>query len=159
MKAFLKRTGEKMQDHKRRVQEDARFSLHDAKVIDMDFEDDKKTLVFKTQNGFVDIEKNKVVQGEVGIEGTSLEDSYVYIMEYKNVLTGNIGSFIGEKMNLLTFISAFHTKFLSFDIMSEYDSYKTYVLSGFLSRGEDDLEARIEIFYWGDFVYRVLEDE
>lgn len=148
-----------MQDHKRRIHEDARFSLHDAKVIDMDFEDDKKTLVFKTQNGFVDIEKNKVVQGEVRIEGTSLEDSYVYIMEYKNVLTGNIGSFIGEKMNLLTFISAFHTKFLSFDVISEYDSYKTYVLSGFLSRGKDDLEARIEIFYWGDFVYRVLEDE
>ena len=56
---FLKEPGEKMQDHKRQIQEDARFSLHDAKVIDMDFEDDKKILVFKTQNGFVDLEKTK----------------------------------------------------------------------------------------------------
>ena len=98
-----------------------------------------------------------MVEGEIILEGVSWDDSYVYIMEYKNVLTGNVGSFVGEKMYLGNFIDAFYSKFGSFDVMSEYDSYMTYMLSGFLKRGNEDLEANIEIFYNGDFIYNVKE--
>lgn len=132
-----------------------KFSLHDAKIIDIDYDYDENRLTFKTQSGFIDIERNEMVDGEIILEGVSWDDSYVYIMEYKNVLTGNVGSFVGEKMYLGNFIDAFYSKFGSFDVMSEYDSYMTFMLSGFLKRESEDLEANIEIFYNGDFVYNV----
>lgn len=149
--------GGKMTEYKKEINSNLRFSLHDANIIDLDFDYDKNALVFKTQYGFVDIEKNEMVDGDIILEGVSLENSYVYIMEYKNVLTGNIGSFIGEKMDLQTFISAFYSKFGSFEVMSEYDSYKTWLLTGFLKREDDILEANLEIFYEGDFIYKVRD--
>lgn len=132
-----------------------KFSLHDAKIIDIDYDYGENRLIFKTQSGFIDIERNEMVDGEIILEGVSWDDSYVYIMEYKNVLTGNVGSFVGEKMYLSNFVDAFYSKFGSFDVMSEYDSYMTYMLSGFLKRGSEELEANIEIFYNGDFIYNV----
>lgn len=132
-----------------------KFSLHDAKIIDIDYDYGENRLIFKTQRGFIDIERNEMVDGEIILEGVSWDDSYVYIMEYKNVLTGNVGSFVGEKMYLSNFVDAFYSKFGSFDVMSEYDSYMTYMLSGFLKRGNEELEANIEIFYNGDVIYNV----
>ena len=132
-----------------------KFSLHDAKIIDIDYDYGENRLTFKTQSGFIDIERNEMVDGEIILEGVSWDDSYVYIMEYKNVLTGNVGSFVGEKMYLGDFVGAFDSKFGSFDVMGEYDSYITYMLSGFLKRGSEELEANIEIFYNGDFIYNV----
>lgn len=132
-----------------------KFSLHDAKIIDIDYDYGENRLIFKTQSGFIDIERNEMVDGEIILEGVSWDDSYVYIMEYKNVLTGNVGSFVGEKMYLSNFVDAFYSKFGSFDVMSEYDSYMTFMLSGFLKRGSEELEANIEIFYNGDIIYNV----
>lgn len=132
-----------------------KFSLHDAKIIDIDYDYGENRLIFKTQSGFIDIERNEMVDGEIILEGVSWDDSYVYIMEYKNVLIGNVGSFVGEKMYLGDFVGAFDSKFGSFDVMSEYDSYMTYMLSGFLKRGSEELEANIEIFYNGDIIYNV----
>lgn len=74
------------------------------------------------------------------ITGASPEDSYVTIMEYKNVLTGNVGSFVGEKMTLVSFLDAFDSKFNAMDIMSAYHGYKSCFITGYLSRGDDDLE-------------------
>lgn len=145
-----------MKEYKRKHL-DQRFSLHDANIIDIDFDLDCHDLILKTQYGFVDINKNEMVEGEIILKDISLEDSCVYIMEYKNVLAGNVGSFVGEKMDLQNFISAFYTKFKNIDVVSEYDSYKTYLLTGFLSRGDEYLEVNIEIFYQGDFLYRVTE--
>lgn len=136
---------------------DFKFSLHDAKIIDIEFDYGENRLIFKTQSGFIDIERNEMVDGEIILKGVSWDNSYVYIMEYKNVLTGNVGRFIGEKMYLGDFVGAFDSKFGSFDVMSEYDSCMTYMLSGFLKRGNEDLEANIEIFYNGDFIYNVKE--
>lgn len=143
-----------MKEYKRNYT-DQRFGLHDANIIDIDFDLDSHELIFKTQYGFVDIKKNEMVEGEIILKDVSLEDSYIYIMEYKNVLTGNVGSFVGEKMDLQNFISAFYTKFKNIDVVSEYDSYKTYLFTGFLSRGDEVLEVSMEIFYQGDFLYRV----
>ena len=145
-----------MKEYKRKHL-DQRFSLHDANIIDIEYDYETNDLIFKTQYGFVDINKNEMVEGEIILKDVSLEDSYVYILEYKNVLAGNVGSFVGEKMELQNFISAFYAKFKNIDVVSEYDSYKTYMLTGFLSRGDEHLEVNIEIFYCGDFLYRITE--
>ncbi len=99
-----------MKEYKRNYT-NQRFSLHDANIIDIDFDYDNNDLIFKTQYGYVNIDKNEMVVGEIILKDVSLEDSYVYIKEYKNVLAGNVGSFVGEKMELQNFISAFYTKF------------------------------------------------
>ncbi len=91
------------------------------------------------------------------ITGVSPADSYVTIMEYKNVLTGNVGSFVGEKTTLTTFLNAFDSKFKATDIMSTYHGYMNCIITGFLSCGDEDLEIYMDIFYRGDFIYRVRE--
>ncbi|WP_300410982.1 hypothetical protein [Lagierella sp.] len=144
-----------MKEYKRENNEDIRFSLHDSNIIDLDFDYDRNALILKTQYGYVDIKNNEMVEGDIIIEEVHLEDSYVYLHEYKNVLSGNVGGFVGEKMDLGTFISAFSLKFKSLNVMSEFDSYKTYMLTGFLSRGMDELEVFVEIFYDGNLLYRV----
>ena len=99
-----------------------------------------------------------MVDGEVIITGVSPDDSYVTILEYKNVLTGNVGGFVGEKMTLATFLDAFDSKFGAMDIMSTYHGYKNCFITGYLSRGDEALEIYMDIFYRGDFIYRVREE-
>lgn len=144
---------------KRYIRETCReldFSLHDAKIIDFTFHYDKNCLVLTTDNGFIDIKRDQMVDGNIRIEGVSADDSYVYIMEYKNVLCGNVGSFSGEKMTLDTFIRAFPVKFLAYDVYDEFHAWRTFVMDGFmLPKGDvpEILEVRFEIYYTGRFIY------
>lgn len=64
------------------------------------------------------------------------------------------GGFVGEKMTLATFFDAFHSKFNAMDIMSTYHGYKNCFITGFLSRGDENLEIYMDLFYRGDFIYR-----
>ena len=146
-----------MTDYKREKEAGDRFSLHDAHIVDVDFGYEREVLCLIPQCGFVDTEADAMVDGEVIVTGVSPEDSYIYIMEYKNVLTGNVGAFVGEKMTLATFLDAFHSKFKAMDIMSTYHGYKNCLITGFLRRGDEDLEIYMDIFYRGDFIYRVRE--
>ena len=147
-----------MTDYKREKEAGERFSLHDAHIIAMDVDYDSGELRLILQYGFAETAADTMVDGEVIITGVSAEDSYIYIMEYKNVLTGNVGSFVGEKMTLTTFHDAFHSKFGAIDIMSTYHGYKNCFITGFLSRGDEILEIYMDIFYRGDFIYRVWEE-
>lgn len=61
-------------------------------------------------------------------------------------------------MTLATFLHAFDTKFKAMDIMSTYHGYKNCFITGFLSRGDEALEIYMDIFYRGDFIYRVREE-
>ena len=146
-----------MTDYKRKKETGDRFSLHDAHIIAMDLDYDSSELRLIPQYGFVDTAVDGMVDGEVIITGVSPEDSYIYIMEYKNVLTGNVGSFVGEKMTLTTFLDAFDSKFKAMDIMSTYHGYKNCFITGFLSRGDEALEIYMDLFYRGNFIYRVRE--
>lgn len=150
--------GDDMMDYKRKKDTGDRFSLHDAHIVAIDFDYEKEELRLLPQYGFVDTEDNIVVDGEVVITGVSFEDSYITLMEYKNVLTGNVGAFVGEKMTLTTFHDAFHSKFKAMDIMSTYHGYKNCFITGYLSRGDEALEIYMDIFYRGDFIYRVREE-
>ena len=147
-----------MTDYKKTKDTGDRFSLHDAHIIAMDYDYEQEKLRLLPQYGFVDTAADAMVDGEVIITGVSVEDSYISIMEYKNVLTGNVGSFVGEKMTLTTFHDAFHSKFKAIDIMSTYHGYKNCFITGFLSRGDEALEIYMDIFYRGDFIYRVREE-
>lgn len=144
-----------MTDYKRTKEDGDRFSLHDAHIIATDYDYEKEELRLVPQYGFVDTESDTMVDGEVILTGVSFEDSYIYIMEYKNVLAGNVGSFVGEKMTLATFLDAFDSKFKAMDIMSTYHDYKNCFITGYLSRGDEALEIYMDIFYRGDFIYRV----
>lgn len=147
-----------MTDYTRKKEAGERFSLHDAHIIAMDFDYDSGELHLVPQYGFADIAADGMVEGEVVITGVSTEDSYISLMEYKNVLAGNVGGFVGEKMTLETFYDAFHSKFKAMDIMSTYHGYKNCFITGYLSRGDEDLEIYMDIFYRGDFIYRVREE-
>lgn len=146
-----------MTDYKRKPDEGDRFSLHDAHIVAMDLDYEEEALRLIPQYGFADTAADAMVDGEVILTGVSPEDSYVTLMEYKNVLTGNVGGFVGEKMTLATFFDAFHSKFKAIDIMSTYHGYKNCFITGFLSRGDEDLEIYMDLFYRGDFIYRVRE--
>lgn len=143
--------------YKRKKEDGDRFSLHDAHIVAIDYDYERKELRFIPQYGFIDTAADEMVDGEVVITGVSFEDSYVTILEYKNVLAGNVGSFVGEKMTLETFLDAFDSKFKAIDIMSTYHGYKNCFITGFFSRGDEALEIYMDIFYRGDFIYRVRE--
>lgn len=147
-----------MMDYKREQETGDRFSLHDAHIIAIDYDYEREELRLLPQYGFIDTAANAMVDGDVIITGVSFEDSYVTIMEYKNVLAGNVGGFVGEKMTLETFLAAFDSKFKAMDIMSTYHGYKNCFITGFLSRGDEALEIYMDIFYRGDFIYRVREE-
>ena len=146
-----------MTDYKRERETGDRFSLHDAHIVALDCDYDSGELRLMPQYGFVDTMTDTMVEGEVIITSVSPEDSYITLMEYKNVLTGNVGSFVGEKMTLTTFHDAFDSKFKAMDIMSTYHGYKNCLITGDLSRGDEVLEIYMDIFYRGDFIYRVRE--
>lgn len=146
-----------MTDYKRERETGDLFSLHDAHIVAIYCDFDRGELRLKPQYGFVDTASDEMVEGEVIITGVSFEDSYITIMEYKNVLTGNVGSFVGEKMTLVSFLDAFDSKFKAIDIMSTNHGYMSCFITGFLSRGDDDLEIYMDIFYRDDFIYRVRE--
>ena len=67
------------------------------------------------------------------------------------------GGFIDKKMTLATFLDAFHSKFNA-NSMSTYRGEKNCFITGFLSRGDEDLEIYMDLFYRGDFIYRVREE-
>lgn len=133
---------------------DPPYSLHDAYV--MALEADGDTLRLVTQYGYVcTTEPYGQVDGDVVITGVDWESSYVYIMEYIDVLCGNCGSFTGRKMTLTAFMQEFPS--FSLDIMDECYGYRQVNLTGFLGLEDRLLEFRLELYYTGTFQYVLKE--
>ena len=88
-------------NYKRESLPNFRYSLHDASLINIEVQG--QDLILKTDYGFVNIEKNQQVDGDIILQEISLEDSYVNLMKFKKVLCGNPGNFSGEKSRCLTF--------------------------------------------------------
>ena len=133
------------------------YSLHDAKIMEMVIDVDAKDLLLITGYGYVDLNKNDMVDGNILLQDISPEDSYVYMMQYTDVLCGNVGHFVGEKMELGTFLDRFQASFNGFDVMEEYHGYRTFMINGFLMIGRDIYEATFELYYRGNFIYQVME--
>lgn len=133
---------------------DPPYSLHDAHIMELRAEGD--TLRLLTQYGYVRTEGPfGQVDGDVELTGVDLESSYVYVMEYQDVLCGNCGSFAGRKMTLDTFLREYSDGAL--DIMDESYGFQLAVLSGFLSLRDRILEFKLEISYTGEFRYLLKE--
>ena len=130
------------------------YSLHDANVMALEADGDALRLV--TQYGYVcTTEPCGQVDGNVEITGVDWESSYVYLMEYTDVLCGNCGSFTGRKMALPAFLQEFPS--FSLDIMDESYGYCQANLTGFLNLNDRLLEFRLELYYTGAFQYILKE--
>lgn len=149
-----------MKKYIRAGQRDYKFSLHDARISSFEFDYEKNNLRLIIDYGCEDIEKNKTAGVNIVIRDVSLENSYVYLIEYKNVLCGNIGRFEGEKLSLDTFIRAYPSKFSGVDVYGEYDGYQSFLMSGFMSRKgrePEETEVLFVIDYAGDFIYEIMD--
>lgn len=133
---------------------DPPYSLHDAHIMEVRAEGDTLRLV--TQYGYVcTTTPYAQVEGDVELTGVDLESSYVYVMEYTDVLCGNCGSFIGRKMTVETFLRDYPGA--SLDVMDETYGYNQMKLDGFLHVGERCLEFCLELYYTGEFRYLLKE--
>ena len=133
---------------------DPPYSLHDAHIMELRAEGD--TLRLLTQYGYVRTEEPfGQVDGDVELTGVDWESSYVYIMEYRDVLCGNCGAFTGRKMTLDTFLREYSGGTL--DIMDEAYGFRLAALGGFLKLGAQMLEFKLEIYYTGEFRYLLKE--
>lgn len=130
------------------------YSLHDAHIMELQAEGDTVRLL--TQYGYVCTkEPFAQVDGDVELTGVDLESSYVYVIEYQDVLCGNCGSFTGRKMTLETFLREYSDGTL--DIMDETYGFRLAALSGFLNLRDRILEFKLEIYYTGEIRYLVKE--
>ena len=141
-----------MKRYIRKKAEDQRFSLHDARIIAMERRGDD--LFLKTDYGYIDIEKNDGVNGDLLITDVSFDDSHVYMMDFGRV--ENIGRFFGEKMTLEDFIPRFDTN-AAIEIYSEYDGFRSYYVKGFYWLGEEVKEITMDFYFTGSVEYLVYE--
>lgn len=133
---------------------DPPYSLHDAHIMKVRAEGD--TLRLLTQYGYVcTTPPFEQVDGDVELTEVDLESSYVYVMEYTDVLCGNCGSFTGRKMTVEDFLRDYPS--FSLDVMDETYGYNQVKLNGFLHVGERCLEFRLELYYTGEFRYLLKE--
>lgn len=133
---------------------DPPYSLHDAHIMELQAEGD--TLRLLTQYGYVRTEEPfGQVDGDVELTGVDWESSYVYVMEYQDVLCGNCGAVTGRKMTLDTFLREYSDGTL--DIMDESYGFRLAVLSGFLNLRDRVLEFKLEIYYTGEVRYLLKE--
>lgn len=129
---------------------DLPYSLHDGVVIGFEVIGD--TLVMKFQYGFLrTTHPFEQINGSIEIEKIDWDFSFVYLLDYQDVLCGNVGSFTGKKMELKTFINQF--KSVEFTLIDETYGYNTSKFDGYLSDGDMFRECMIEIYHLGDMSY------
>ena len=130
------------------------YSLHDAHIMELRAEGDTLRLV--TQYGYVCTTPSfGQVDGDVEITGIDWDFSSVYVMEYRGVLCGNYGSFIGRKMTMEDFLREYPEATL--DVLDETYGYNQVKLDGFLNVGERCLEFQLDVCYAGEFRYLLKE--
>ena len=133
---------------------DPPYSLHDAHILSLELEGDALRLV--TQYGYVcTTEPYGQVDGDVELTGVDADSSYVYVLEYTDVLCGNCGQFTGRKMALETFLREYGKA--SLDIMDETYGFRQMKLEGFLNLPGRCLEFFLEVYYTGEIRY-LLKD-
>ena len=127
------------------------YTLHDMNVIE--FEVTGNNIVMKTQSGLVETAGVcSQVDGYVEFYNVQWDFSFVYLLG----VTGNTGTFTGEKMFLKDFISNIRT--FGFSVMDETYGYNMTKYNGFLLYNKKHCECVIEIYHEGDMVF-VTEDK
>ena len=122
----------------------------------MELQAEGDTLRLITQYGYMRItEPSEQVEGDVEVTGVDWESSYVYVMEYQDVLCGNCGAFSGRKMTLDAFLREYSEGTL--DIMDESYGFRLAALGGFLNLRDRILEFKLEIYHTGEVRYLLKE--
>ena len=115
-------------------------------IISVDIAGEEITL--RTQSGLV---KTAYPYGQpdgyVEFHNVRWDYSFVYLLG----VTGNIGTFTGEKMFLKDFISRFSP--FGFSVMDETYGHNTTKYSGYLLSNRKTHECMIEIYHEGDMVF------
>lgn len=122
------------------------YSLHDMNVIS--FEVKENDIIMKTQSGMI---KTTPIctqtDGYVEFHHVRWDFSYVYLLG----VTGNVGTFTGEKMFLKDFLERY--KQFGFSIMDETYGYNMTKYCGYLLSNRQHHECMIEIYHEGDMVF------
>ena len=122
------------------------YSLHDMNVIALEADGNKLTM--RTQSGMVKTTPPYCqLDGYVEFYDVQWKWSFAYLLG----VTGNTGTFTGEKMFLKDFISKY--KQFGFSIMDETFGYNMTKYNGYLLSNREHHECIIEIYHEGDMVY------
>ena len=128
----------------------APFTLHDMNVISFEVTDND--IVMRTQSGIVETATPyRQLDGYIEFHNVQWDFCYVYLLG----VTGNIGTFTGEKMFLKDFIKRY--KQFSFLIMDETYGYNQTKYNGYLMANRGHCECVIEIYHEGDMVFVTVE--
>ncbi|MBQ4572457.1 MAG: hypothetical protein IJA80_04185 [Clostridia bacterium] len=122
------------------------YSLHDMTVIAFDVTDNN--IIMRTQSGMVEtIAPYGQPDGFIEFNNVQWNFSFVYLLG----VTGNVGTFTGEKMFLKDFIERY--KQFGFSIMDETYGYNMTKYSGYLLSNRQHCECIIEIYHEGDMFF------
>ena len=122
------------------------YSLHDMNIISVDIVGND--IILRTQSGLVEtVFPYGQPDGYVEFQNVRWDYSFVYLLG----ITGNVGTFTGEKMFLKDFISRF-TPF-GFSVMDETYGHNITKFNGYLSSAREHHECIIEIYHEGDMVF------
>ena len=128
----------------------SQYTLHDMSVNAFEVTDND--IVMRTQSGMVEaVAPYGQPDGYVEFHNVQWDFSYVYLLG----ITGNVGTFTGEKMFLKDFIDRY--KQFGFSIMDETYGYNMTKYCGYLLSNGELCECVIEIYHEGDMVF-VAED-
>ena len=126
------------------------FTLHDMNVISFEVTDND--IVMRTQSGIVEAAvPYRQLDGYVEFHNVQWDFSYVYLLG----VTGNVGTFTGEKMFLKDFIERY--KQFGFSIMDETYGYNQTKYNGYLLANHSLCECVVEIYHEGDRVFVTVE--
>lgn len=124
----------------------ALYTLHDMNVCEFEILDND--IVMKTQSGIIETASlGKQVEGYVEFYNVQWDFSYVYLLG----VTGNVGTFTGEKMFLKDFIDKY--KQFGFSVVDETYGYNMTKYCGYLTSGGKFCECIVEIYHEGDMVF------
>lgn len=124
----------------------APYSLHDMSVISFEIKGDD--MIMRTQSGIVStVPPYGQSDGYVEWYKIDWDFSYVYLFN----VTGNTGSFTGEKMYLKDFVNQFVNA--NFTIIDETYGYNQTKFEGILSMGATVKACFVEIYHLGDMVF------
>ena len=126
------------------------YTLHDMNVYAFEVTDGN--IIMKLQSGLVEIgSPSRQVDGWVEFHNVQWDFSYVYLLG----VTGNVGTFTGEKMFLKDFLRRY--KQFGFSVMDETYGYHMTKYCGYLLSNRQHRECIIEICHEGDMIF-VAED-
>ena len=126
------------------------YTLHDMNVYAFEVTDND--IIMKTQSGIVEVASPcRQLDGYIEFHNVQWDFSFVYLLG----VTGNVGTFTGEKMFLKDFIRKY--KQFGFSIMDETYGYNMTKYNGYLLSNRQHYECVVEIYHEGDMVF-ITED-